>query len=97
MELCSVWCFFTFYHGKSPLNHHLGEYFWNFFQPPEGNLRKSVTLPCAGSVFFADRIGGWLPSKKKQGVGFQTICPDAQGIDYLLTLLGCPRQLVNGW
>ena len=29
--ICLRW-FFPFYHGKSLLNHHLGEYFWNFFQ-----------------------------------------------------------------
>ena len=33
-----VWVrlFFTFYHGRSPLNHHLGNIF--FFQPPQANL-----------------------------------------------------------
>ena len=25
---------YGFYHGKSPLYHHLGEYLSNFFQPP---------------------------------------------------------------
>ena len=39
--------FYGFYHGKSPLNYHLGEYVWNFFQPLEANLRDG-----RGSTFW---------------------------------------------
>ena len=37
--ICCVGIFFTLYDGRSPLNHNLGEYAWNFFQEP--NSRKS--------------------------------------------------------
>ena len=35
---------FTFYHEKSPLNHHLGNMFL-FFQPPQANLRRKYHGP----------------------------------------------------
>ena len=52
LDLFCLVIFLLFYHGKSPLkslNHHLGQYFWKFFQPPSpiANLRLEGKI-CRG-------------------------------------------------
>ena len=57
------------YHGKSPLNHHFGEDFWNFFQasnkqtPPQrkGEFLSQPSMALRGNFFvsFPDAYHPW--------------------------------------
>ena len=67
--VCSRW-FFTFYHGKSPLNHHVGN---NFSQPPWANLRYHGN--CTTSVVIFRNF--W---PKKAQINRQCFCWDHVGI-----------------
>ena len=40
--ICFFVFFFTLYHGKSPSNYHLGEYFWNFFQASNKQIQDDI-------------------------------------------------------
>ena len=68
--ICLRW-FFTLYHGKSPSNHHLGEYCWNFFKKNQTSKSKNKKggelsqkpMPSCDSKFvdfeiLDDQLGG---------------------------------------
>ena len=61
------WCF-TFYHGKSPLNHHLGEYFRNFFQAWNKQIQvllmQQPQLFLVGDCMTQNKLGGTWTMKR---------------------------------
>ena len=49
--------FYGSYHGKSPLNHHLGEYFWNFFPSILSKSKTKSYFPIIPVILWERKNG----------------------------------------
>ena len=57
MNFCLFKMIFTFYHGKSPLNHHLGNIFSNHLKQRQFHFAIDATSSTSNSPIFWRRVG----------------------------------------
>ena len=81
--VCLRWCV-IFYHGKSPLKHHLGS-ICLFFQPPQANLSTVFHHPVFGSIPSYSEKDGWSchePRPRILLVTRRTLCDSYNDLCY---------------